>query len=308
MPRTSLFPPLLLYYPMNPTPDTPIPHSALRTPHSKIDLHTHTTASDGALTPTALLHRAAQVGISTLAITDHDTVAALTEARPVAEALGIRLITGVEFGTNWADAEIHMLGYFFDPDHPQMQRTLADLREGRLERGRHMVEKLNALGLSDVTWERVEQIAAGGSVGRPHVAEALIERGYASTIDEAFSKYLGRGKPAYVERTQITPAECISLVHSAGGVISFAHPTWVTDLETLLPSLVEAGLDGIETYYGLYKPETVAWLEKLARRYNLVPTGGTDFHGRDGLLHADLGSRSVPPECLAELERRAHIL
>ncbi len=280
-------------------------HSAPRIPNSKIDLHTHTTASDGALTPTELLHRASQVGISTLAITDHDSVEALPEARPVAEALGIRLITGVEFGTNWANAEIHMLGYFFDPDHPQMQQTLADLREGRLERGRRMVERLNALGLSDVTWERVEQIAAGGSLGRPHVAEALIERGYASTVDDAFGKYLGRGKPAYVERTQITPAECISLVHSAGGVISLAHPTWVAEVENLLPSLVDAGLDGIETYYGLYKPETIEWLETLARRYNLVPTGGTDFHGRDGLLHADLGSRSVPPECLDELERRA---
>jgi predicted metal-dependent phosphoesterase TrpH len=281
------------------------PYSALRTPHSTIDLHTHTTASDGALTPTELIHRASEVGISTLAITDHDTVAALPEARPVAEALGIRLITGVEFGTNWANAEVHMLGYFFDPDHPQMRQALADLQEGRLERGRRMVEKLNALGLSDVTWERVEQIAAGGSVGRPHVAEALIEKGYASTVDDAFGKYLGRGKPAYVERTQITPAECISLVHSAGGVISLAHPTWVAEVENLLPSLVEAGLDGIETYYGLYKPETIAWLETLARRYNLVPTGGTDYHGRDGLLHAELGSRSVPPECFAELERRA---
>ena len=291
---------------MNPTANTPIPHSPLPTPHFKIDLHTHTTASDGVLTPTELVHRAAQVGISTLAITDHDTVAALPEARHVAEALGIRLITGVEFGTNWANAEVHMLGYFFDPDHPQMQQTLANLREGRLDRGRLMVEKLNDLGLSDVTWERVEQIAAGGSVGRPHVAQALIERGYATTINDAFDKYLGRGQPAYIERTQITPADCIALVHSAGGVVSLAHPTWVASVENLLPSLVKAGLDGLETYYGLYKPETVAWLEALAFQYNLVPTGGTDYHGREGLLHAELGSRSVPPECLAELERRSH--
>jgi predicted metal-dependent phosphoesterase TrpH len=274
-------------------------------PQSKIDLHTHTTASDGALSPTQLVQRAAQVGISTLAITDHDSTEALPEALPVAQELGIRLIPGVEFGTNWQDAEVHMLGYFFDPNHPQMRQTLASLREGRRDRGRLMVEKLNALGLSDVTWERVEQIAAGGSVGRPHVAQALIERGHATTVNDAFDRYLGRGKPAYVERTQITPEDCIALVHSAGGVVSLAHPSWVTDVEKLLPTLVEAGLDGIETYYGLYTPEQIAWLESLARQYNLVPTGGTDFHGHEGLLHADLGSISVPPECLAELERRA---
>lgn len=270
----------------------------------KIDLHTHTTASDGTFSPAQLVQRAAQVGISTLAITDHDSTEALPEALPVAQELGIRLIPGVEFGTNWRNAEVHMLGYFFDPDHPQMRQTLADLREGRLERGRRMVEKLNALGLSDISWERVEQIAAGGSVGRPHVAQALIERGYATTVNDAFAKYLGRGKSAYVERTQITPEECIALVHSAGGVVSLAHPTWVTDVEKLLPALVEAGLDAIETYYGLYTPDTIAWLESLARQYHLVPTGGTDFHGHEGLLHAELGSGSLPYECLEELERR----
>lgn len=284
--------------PTNPTSKIQNPKSA------KIDLHTHTTASDGSLTPTQLLHRAHEVGISILAITDHDTTAALPEALSVAAFLGIRLIPGVEFGTDWRGAEVHMLGYFFDPDHPQMQQTLAELREGRLQRGRLMVERLNALGISDVTWERVEQIAAGGSVGRPHLAEALIERGYATTIDDAFSKYLGRGKPAYVERTQLTPADCIALVHTAGGVASLAHPTWVKDVETLLPTLVEAGLDAIETYYGLYTPDQISHLETLARQYNLVPTGGTDYHGREGLLHADLGSRSLPPECLEELERR----
>lgn len=270
----------------------------------KIDLHTHTTASDGGLTPTQLVQRAAQVGISTLAITDHDSTDALPEAQPVADSLGIRLIPGVEFGTNWMNAEVHMLGYFFDPANPEIVRTLASLREGRIGRAQRMVELLNGLGLEDVTWERVQEIAAGGSVGRPHVAQALIERGHATSIDDAFDKYLGRGKPAYVERTQLTPADCVSLVHRAGGVVSLAHPTWVKNVEELLPSLVEAGLDGIETYYGLYNQDTITWLLGLATRYNLVPTGGTDYHGREGLLHADLGDVSLPPEHLEELERR----
>lgn len=270
----------------------------------KIDLHTHTTASDGALSPTELVGRAAQAGIGILAITDHDSVAGLSEARVAAKPRGLRVVPGVEFGTYTKGAEIHMLGYLFDPENAPLQQRLRELREGRFARGKQMVEKLDAIGLP-VPWERVEALAAGGSVGRPHVARAMIEQGYVGTIDEAFEKYLGRGRPAYIERTQLSPEDCIALVHQAGGVASLAHPTWVRDVELLLPLLVGAGLDGIETYYGTYPPETVACLEGLARRYSLVPTGGSDYHGYEGLAHAELGSVSVPPECFAALARIA---
>ncbi len=270
----------------------------------KIDLHTHTTASDGALTPTELVQRAAQVGIAVLSITDHDTLAGLDEAQQAAGRYGIRLVPGVEFGIDVKGAEVHMLGYLFDPQYPPLLDRLAELREGRIHRGRRMVELLAKLGIH-IRWERVEQIAAGASVGRPHVGQALVEAGYARTIDEAFDKYLARGRPAYVERTQLTIEQCIELVHEAGGVAVLAHPTWVGDVEGMLPGLVKAGLDGIETYYGLYDQPTVAWLEGLAGQYGLVPTGGSDFHGLETLTHADLGSVDVPPQCLAELERRA---
>jgi predicted metal-dependent phosphoesterase TrpH len=272
---------------------------------TKIDLHTHTTASDGALPPAELLRKAASVGIGTLAITDHDTVAALSEALPVARQLGVRLVPGVEFGAYVNGVEVHMLGYLFNPGHPTLLQKLQELREGRLDRGKLMVSKLNALGVG-ISWERVEQIATGESVGRPHVAQALIEAGYAASVDDAFDKYLGRGRPAYVERTQLSPEACIALIHQAGGVAVLAHPTWVRNVEELLPDIVAAGLDGIETYYGVYGPDIITWLEGLARQFDLVPTGGSDYHGFEGLAHAELGSVSVPPECFAELELRAN--
>jgi predicted metal-dependent phosphoesterase TrpH len=270
----------------------------------KIDLHTHTTASDGALSPAELVRRAADVGIGTLGITDHDTVAGLEEARVEASALGIRIVPGVEFGADYAGNEVHMLGYFFDPHDRALLGTLAELREGRFGRARRMLNRLEPLGVS-VPWERVMEIAGEAAPGRPHLAQALIEAGYAGTIDEVFEKYLGHGRPGYVERTQLSPQDCIDVVHRAGGAASLAHPTWLTEPERLLTELVDAGLDGIETYYGAYDEPTVEWLRGLANRYGLVPTGGTDFHGFPGLTHSDLGARFLPPECLAELERRA---
>jgi 3',5'-nucleoside bisphosphate phosphatase len=270
----------------------------------KIDLHTHTTASDGVLTPTQLVKFAAHVGIGTLGITDHDTVEGLDEAQEAAEPLGIRIVPGVEFGADFKGNEVHMLGYLFDPANPALLEKLAELQEGRLGRVRRMLEKLDKFGV-DISWDRVLEIAGSGVVGRPHLAQAMIEKRYVSTVDEAFELYLGHGKPAYVPRTQMTPHDCIRLVHSAGGAASLAHPTWLKNPEALLPSLVEVGLDGIETYYGAYDEPTVAWLEELARKCDLVPTGGTDFHGLTGLAHATLGTRSLPSWCLEELERRA---
>jgi predicted metal-dependent phosphoesterase TrpH len=270
----------------------------------KIDLHTHTTASDGVLSPTELVRRAAAVGIGTLGITDHDTTAGLDEAQAEARAHGIRIVPGVEFGADYRGNEVHMLGYLFDPHNPTLISTLAELREGRFGRARRMLERLEPLGVS-VPWERVLEIAGDAAPGRPHLAQALIEAGYADTIDEVFERYLGHGRPGYVERTQLSPQDCIALVHQAGGVASLAHPTWLSEPVHLLAQLVDAELDGIEVYYGAYNEDTVAWLEGLARKFGLVPTGGTDFHGPAGLAHADLGSRSLPPECLRELERRA---
>lgn len=272
---------------------------------AKIDLHTHTTASDGAFPAAELVRRAVEAGIGTLAITDHDTVAGLPEAREAARMWGVRIIPGVEFGTTIDSTEVHMLGYLFDENHPELCAQLESLREGRLGRGRRMVEKLEEAGIN-VPWERVEAFAVGGSVGRPHVAQALIEAGYAASVDEAFDLYLAQGRPGFVERTGITPEECISLLHRAGGIAVLAHPSWLgDDFEPILKRLVAAGLDGMEAYYGSYEPALVDMLVGIARQHNLVPTGGSDFHGLGGLSHANLGTKSVPPECIVEMERRA---
>jgi 3',5'-nucleoside bisphosphate phosphatase len=272
----------------------------------KLDLHAHTTASDGALAPTALVRLAAEVGLTTLAITDHDTVAGLPEARAAAPPT-LEVIPGVEFGCDLPHGEVHLLGYLFDPGHPALAARLAWLREGRAERGREMVARLNALGVP-VTWDRVQASAGAGAVGRPHVAQALIEGGWVADTNEAFTRYLAWGGPAYVPRRRLTPADVIALVREAGGVTSVAHPAHIPDLEAFLPPLVEAGLVGLETYYGEYDAPTVEWLAGLAARLALVPTGGSDYHARDIKDHATLGAGPpVPPDTVARLRaRRPH--
>ncbi len=269
-----------------------------------IELHCHTTASDGAFSPTALVAQAHAAGITTLAITDHDTVNGLPEARAAATPLGITIIPGCEFGCELADGEVHMLAYLFDDTHPALTAKLQWLRMARRERGREMVARLNALGVP-VTWERVQTIAGSGSVGRPHVAQALIEGGWAASTDEAFARYIGWGGPAYVPRARISPPEVVALVAAAGGVVSVAHPAHIPDLEALLAMLGPLGLAGLETYYGDYPPETVARLAALAARFDLVPTGGSDYHGRPIKDHGALGARAdVPPDTVDRLRAR----
>jgi predicted metal-dependent phosphoesterase TrpH len=270
----------------------------------KLDLHSHTTASDGTLAPAALVRLAHEAGLTTLAVTDHDTTAGLAEARAAAAAVGIDLVTGVEVGCDMPHGEIHMLGYLFDPEHPALTARLAWLREGRVVRGQEMVAKLTALGVP-VAWERVQAIAGSGSVGRPHVAQALIESGAVADTDEAFRRYLGWGGPAYVPRRRLTPLDVIGLVREAGGVASLAHPAQIPDLEAQVAPLAAAGLAGLETYYGEYDPPTVAWLAEIAGRFGLVPTGGSDYHGRAIKDHAALGGGPpVPVDTVERLRAR----
>jgi predicted metal-dependent phosphoesterase TrpH len=270
----------------------------------KLDLHTHTNASDGRLAPAALVALAGQVDVTTLAITDHDTTDGLAEARAAAGAAGVEIITGIEFGCDMPHGEVHMLGYLFDATHPALRARLAWLREGRVERGRAMVAKLNALGLP-IRWERVQAIAGAGSVGRPHVAQALIEAGVVADTNEAFSRYLAWGGPAYVPRRRLTPPDVIALIREAGGVVSLAHPAHIPDLEAQLAPLAAAGLAGLETYYGEYDAPTVTWLAGLAARFNLVPTGGSDYHAREIKDHAMLGAGPpVPLDTVARLRER----
>lgn len=270
-----------------------------------IDLHTHSTASDGIYSPTELLQRAKSIGLRILALTDHDTTGGLEEAAQAAAKLDIDFIPGIEINTDIAGGEVHMLGYFPEFQRPAFQAVLKVLRDARERRGQRMVELLNEQGIN-VSWERVRAIA-GGAVGRPHVAKALLEAGYVQTIGEAFDKYIGTGRYAYVPRYRLTPLDAVHLIASANGLPVMAHPVelpGLAELRNWLPGLKEAGMVGLETYYGPYTTEDEQALRALADEYDLIPSGGTDFHG-PGIHPTPLGGRHVPYEAVERLKAAA---
>ena len=267
-----------------------------------IDLHTHSLRSDGALSPADLVKRAAARGVTIQALSDHDTLAGIGEAEATGRDLGVRIIPATELNTEseWGDA--HVLGYFIDPADGALEDRLRWLRSNRGRRIELMVEKLNALDYA-VDLARVLEIAQGGALGRPHLAQALFEKGYVKSYDEAFDTLIAKDSPAYVARVGLTPLEAVTLVRTHGGVPSLAHPGTVIGLDELLPRLVAAGLAGIEAYYGEHSPRMTARCLDRARELDLVPTGGSDFHGR-GEHGVDIGGVFVPPETIERLESR----
>jgi 3',5'-nucleoside bisphosphate phosphatase len=270
-----------------------------------IDLHTHSTASDGIYSPTELLHRAKDIGLRVLALTDHDTTDGVDEAAQAARTLDIDFIPGIEINTDVSGGEVHVLGYFVEYERPAFQAIIKVLRDARERRGQRMVELLNERGVN-VSWDRVREIAQG-AVGRPHVAKALLEAGYVQTIGEAFDKYIGTTCFAYVPRYRLTPEDAVGLIASANGLPVMAHPVDLPGLDELrnwLPGLHEAGMVGLETYYGPYTPENERALRALADEYDLIPTGGTDFHG-PGIHPTPLGGRHVPYEAVERLKAEA---
>jgi hypothetical protein len=273
-----------------------------------IDLHTHSLRSDGAFEPAEVVRRAAAGGVGVLALSDHDTLGGVAEAEAAGREIGVRVIPATELNTESEWGDVHVLGYFLDPADAELEKRLRWLRENRGRRIELMVERLNELGHA-VSLERVRQIAQGGALGRPHLAQALFEAGHVASYDEAFTTLISKDAPAYVSRVGLTPLEAVALVRAHGGVPSLAHPRTALDLEARLPLLVQAGLGGIECYYvskdpGIHHgPAETAHFLALAQRYDLVPTGGSDFHGR-GEHGAPLGGVPVPPETIAGIEAR----
>jgi predicted metal-dependent phosphoesterase TrpH len=270
-----------------------------------IDLHTHSTASDGLYTPGELLARAHEAGVRVLALTDHDSTEGLEEAAQAARRLGIDFIPGIEINTDVPEGEVHVLGYLLDYRQDALQQTLQTLRDARVQRGERMVELLNRQGIA-ISWERVRQIAHG-AVGRPHVAQALVEAGYAESVADAFARYIGKGCPAYVPRYKLSPADAVRLIVSAGGLPVIAHPLEQPGPQVLrgwLPQLCALGLAGLEVYYGPYTPDEEKLLLALAEEYQLIPTGGSDFHG-PGIHATPLGGHRVPHETVARLKAEA---
>ncbi len=270
-----------------------------------VDLHLHTLASDGRLTPTELVRLAARQGLKTIAVTDHDTTEGLAEAFEAAKEFpGLRIIPGIELSADVPGDEVHVLGYFLDYYNEEFQGTLQRFRDGRVDRAKLMVEKLDTLGIH-LEWERVQAMAGDGAVGRPHIALAMVEAGYCEEPKQAFPEYLGRNGLAYVERTKLTPEEAVGMIHRVGGVAVLAHPAYMNDMESGIASLHRAGLTGMEVYYAQYDDDTVRHLERLSRQYELVPCGGSDYHGLGNTGELPPGSNGPSPDTVDRLEEAA---
>ena len=247
-----------------------------------IDLHVHTTASDGTMSPKQIVSYAKQKGLIAIGITDHDTISGIEEAQKEGKLLGIEVIPGIEISTEF-NGEMHILGYYIKETF-QLIKKLNGIRDKREIRNVKIISKLNERGI-DVSLEEVKEIAKGESIGRPHIAMVLMQKGYVDSVRTAFDKYLGKGKIAYVDREKVSPEEGIKIILEAGGLPVLAHPKYLNlsgaELDILLVKLKEYGLVGIEAYYSMNtKNETGIYL-RVAIKHGLAVTGGTDFHGNN---------------------------
>jgi predicted metal-dependent phosphoesterase TrpH len=266
----------------------------------RVDLHTHSAFSDGVLSPADLVAEAKRVGVSRLGLTDHDTLAGLPEANRAANEAGIELIPGVELSADERDVEVHILGYFVPERSTVLNDALAGFARDRVERIETIVARLMKMGVR-ITQERVREIAGNGSIGRPHIARALIEAGYGSSVNEVFNAYLAPGCPAYVPSKPVAPEHAVGLLREAGAAPVLAHPHSVGDIPAMLKRLKPAGLVGLECFYGEYDVPTRERLAELANEWLLIPTGGSDFHGVGFKPGRDLGGPDVPASTVDRL-------
>ncbi len=264
----------------------------------KADLHLHTTASDGRLQPQELVQLAVKTGLDVIAITDHDTVNGVRPSLIAAEKYpSIIVIPGLEISTDVTAGEVHILGYFIDYTNSNLVARLHEMRNSRELRAKKIISKLHDLKM-EISWQRVQELAEGGSVGRPHIAQALLEAGFVSSLREAFDKYISHSGPAYVERDKMLPVEAVELITGADGLPVLAHPTYVGDLNKLLPELIEAGLIGLEACYAKYTVSEIKRMRVIARKYGLIPTGGSDYHAFGDDSEAMIGEALAPPQSI----------
>jgi len=268
---------------------------------SRVDLHIHSTASDGRLNPADIVRQAAEQGLSAIAIADHDSVDGIVPALVAAKAFPeLRVIPAIELSTDVPQGEVHVLGYFIDYADREFQVTLERMRHSRLHRAQGMIAKLKNFGIY-IDWERVQEIAGTGSMGRPHIAQAMLEKGYITSFKEAFDKYISRDGPAYVEREKMTPVEVVELLLQVNGLPVLAHPFTAKNPEMLIAGLRAAGLIGIEAYYDGYTADEISRLVSLAGKYGLIVTGGSDYHGLEATNETMIGGVDVPLESVERL-------
>jgi len=273
---------------------------------SLVDLHSHSTNSDGSEPPNVVVRKAAAAGVKLLALTDHDGTGGLDEAIATSRELGsLQLIPGIELS---AEEGIHVLGYFIEYGDPKLQTTLSELQDGREGRAHEILQRLEELGMP-LDFQRVKRIA-DGAIGRPHIARAMVESGYVQSVEEAFDRWLAIGKAGYIPSEKLTAVQAIGMIRRAHGVASWAHPEWpdgprrFRPTEETLRQLVDAGLGGIESYYSDHTPDMSARFLALAQHYDLIPTGGSDYHGPE-VRDTELGSVEVPEETVERLRERA---
>lgn len=268
----------------------------------KADLHTHTIHSDGALTPSELVQKAHGVGLSTLAITDHDSIDGIDEAVAIGMALGVAIVPGVELSAHFNGSEVHILGYFINHRHPALLETLAVFREERLKRAERIVDKLNRMKIP-ITMENVLENVSGNVVGRPHIASALVSEGHANSYHHAFNKYLGDGKPAFERKPEFSVEESVRLIADCGGLAFLAHPGR-SFKEDVLVQLIQSGLDGIEVVHPSHPPELVVFFRGILGQFFLLESGGSDYHGGAKGDDALLGSITIPVASVDAMRRR----
>ena len=266
-----------------------------------IDLHIHSTASDGTLTPEQIVQVALAKGLSAIAIADHDTVGGVRPAIAAARGTGLEVFPAVEVSAQVGEHELHILGYCIDLASEELQATLLRAQVARQERVREMVRRLQALGLP-ITDEDVAAHARGTAPGRPHVAAAMVSRGIVRQSQDAFHRYLRRGRPGYVERWKLMPADAIGLIKRAGGVAVFAHPG-LSGCDDRVPSFAEFGLEGLEAYHVDHSPSQTMRYKRLAKALGMLVTGGTDSHGPTGPTPVEIGQVQVPDECAESLRQ-----
>ncbi len=274
-----------------------------------IDLHIHSTTSDGTMNPVELVHYAHKKGLSAIAITDHDTIEGVEQAIAAGGRVGIEVIPGIELSVKYGNHNVHLLGYLFDCHHRELQRALEQLQAGRMERNKKILIKLGRLGFT-LHLHELEKSAGTGQTGRPHIARLMVEKGYVQSMDEAFAKFLGQEGLAYTSRFIYEVEEAIDLIQQAGGIAVLAHPLQldksVEDLDDAMRQLGEMGLDGVEVYYPNHSRSFRKRLIALAEKYGLLMTGGSDYHGsiRPGTSLAGGKNVSVPAQLLVAMKQR----
>lgn len=281
---------------------------------SMIDLHVHSTASDGSLTPRQVVAEAKAQGLRALALTDHDTIDGLAEALAAGAEMGVEVIPGIEISAQHKPGSMHILGYFLDHRSPVLATQLQVLKQARADRNPQIIAKLQGLGL-DISLAEVQQASGGGQVGRPHIAQVLVSKGYVATFQEAFERYIGNHGPAYVSKFRFPPREAIAMIRAAGGVAGLAHPFTLEysstgHLRQILEQLAAWGLGALEVYYPEHSPERQTLYRSLAEELGLVGTGGSDFHGviKPEIKLGQVGpGQTIGYEVVAELKARAGI-